>query len=65
MPAIVKENVFDVTGAGDVVVSCFVKALSEEKTPLDAVKIANKVAGISVSQIGNYVAKPEDMLLND
>lgn len=65
VPADVKEDVYDVTGAGDVVVACFVRSLSEGKSPLDSVKIANKVAGISVGHIGNYVAKKEDMVLDD
>ena len=54
------QEVYDVTGAGDVVISSFTKALSCNKDNISAVKIANKIAGISVKYIGNFVASLDD-----
>ena len=44
--------VFDVTGAGDTVISCFVLALASGATPREAAIISNVAAGIVVAKVG-------------
>jgi D-beta-D-heptose 7-phosphate kinase/D-beta-D-heptose 1-phosphate adenosyltransferase len=45
-------EVFDVSGAGDTVVATLASAVASSYSWLDAVKLANKAAGIVVSKIG-------------
>jgi D-beta-D-heptose 7-phosphate kinase/D-beta-D-heptose 1-phosphate adenosyltransferase len=55
-------DVVDVTGAGDIVLSTLVYAYCVlKKNMVDAVKMANFVAGKSVSTIGNYVVTLDDI----
>jgi len=51
VPSLAQE-VFDVTGAGDTVVSVFTLAFLSSYLPEESVKIANAAAGIVVSRIG-------------
>jgi len=44
--------VFDVTGAGDTVISCFTLALSSGATPREAALISNLAAGLVVAEVG-------------
>jgi len=44
--------VFDVTGAGDTVISCFTLALVSGATPKEAAIIANVAAGLVVAEVG-------------
>ncbi|MGC9324966.1 MAG: D-glycero-beta-D-manno-heptose-7-phosphate kinase [Desulfomonilia bacterium] len=44
--------VFDVTGAGDTVISCFTLSLASGATPLEAAIIANVAAGLVVAEVG-------------
>jgi D-beta-D-heptose 7-phosphate kinase/D-beta-D-heptose 1-phosphate adenosyltransferase len=44
--------VYDVTGAGDTVISCFTLAIVSGATPLEAAKIANLAAGMVVAEVG-------------
>jgi len=47
-------NLIDVTGAGDVVLSCLVYVYLKTNDLLEACKISNYIGGKSVSSIGNY-----------
>ncbi len=44
--------VYDVTGAGDTVISCFTLALVSGATPREAAIIANTAAGLVVAEVG-------------
>ncbi|MDT8273470.1 MAG: PfkB family carbohydrate kinase, partial [Desulfomonilia bacterium] len=44
--------VFDVTGAGDTVISCFTLAWASGATPIEAAGIANIAAGLVVAEVG-------------
>ena len=44
--------VFDVTGAGDTVISCFTLALASGATPREAAIISNVAAGLVVAEVG-------------
>lgn len=55
-------DVVDVTGAGDIVLATLVYAYCVlKKNMVDAVKMANFVAGKSVSTIGNYIVTLDDI----
>lgn len=58
----VAQEVFDVSGAGDTVVSVFTVALSCQATALEAAHIANFAAGIVVSKLGTAVTSREELL---
>lgn len=57
----VSKRVFDVTGAGDTVISVFTMALTARATPLEAAMLANLAAGIVVSNVGTATVKPEEI----
>ncbi|HOO45961.1 MAG TPA: D-glycero-beta-D-manno-heptose-7-phosphate kinase [Deltaproteobacteria bacterium] len=44
--------VYDVTGAGDTVISCFTLALASGATPREAALISNLAAGLVVAEVG-------------
>ncbi len=46
------KKVFDVTGAGDTVISCFTLALAAGATPPEAALLSNAAAGITVGEVG-------------
>lgn len=54
-------EVFDVTGAGDTVVAALAVALSRGMSNMDAVRWANKAAGIVVGKRGTSVVTLEEM----
>jgi len=56
-----KQDIVDVTGAGDTVIAVYTLALSVRMKPLDAAKLANKAAGIVVSKMGTAVVTPEEL----
>jgi D-beta-D-heptose 7-phosphate kinase/D-beta-D-heptose 1-phosphate adenosyltransferase len=56
------KNVFDVTGAGDTVISVATLALCAGATPLEASVLANIAAGITVAHLGVYAVSPEELL---
>jgi len=59
------KEVFDVSGAGDTVVSYIASELSRKKDLLTAVKIANKAAGIVVGKFGtSLITRKEIEKLN-
>ncbi|MDM7915514.1 MAG: PfkB family carbohydrate kinase [Candidatus Eisenbacteria bacterium] len=59
-PAVATE-VFDVTGAGDTVVSAFALAAAAGGTLRQAALLANHAAGIVVREVGTACASPEEI----
>lgn len=47
-------EVYDVTGAGDTVISYLATCMANEITLLDAIQISNYAAGVGVSKMGTY-----------
>ena len=58
----VARKVYDVTGAGDTVISAFTLARASGAAMEDAAVIANHAAGIVVAEVGTAVATPEQLL---
>lgn len=60
IPAAARE-VFDVTGAGDTVISAFTLAIAAGADPLEAAFFANQAAGIVVGKLGTAQATAEEV----
>ena len=60
IPTVARE-VFDVSGAGDTVISALTLAVSAGVTIEEAVRFANTAAGFVVGKIGTAAATPEDL----
>jgi D-glycero-beta-D-manno-heptose-7-phosphate kinase len=58
----VAQEVFDVSGAGDTVISAFTLGLSCDACPLEAAHIANYAAGIVVGKVGTAVTTRKELL---
>lgn len=58
----VAQEVFDVSGAGDTVISTFTLALCAGSTKLEAAHIANFAAGIVVGKLGTAVTNSKEIL---
>jgi D-beta-D-heptose 7-phosphate kinase/D-beta-D-heptose 1-phosphate adenosyltransferase len=58
----VARKVYDVTGAGDTVISAFALAYVSGATMEQAAEIANHAAGVVVAEVGTAVATPEQLL---
>ncbi|MCK9572135.1 MAG: D-glycero-beta-D-manno-heptose-7-phosphate kinase [Candidatus Omnitrophica bacterium] len=58
----VAQEVFDVSGAGDTVISVFTLALCAAASKLEAAHIANYAAGIVVGKVGTAVTNREELL---
>ena len=58
----VARKVYDVTGAGDTVISAFTLAYASGATMEGAAVIANHAAGVVVGEVGTAVALPEQIL---
>ena len=56
------QEVFDVSGAGDTVISAFTLALCAGSTKLEAAYIANFAAGIVVGKLGTAATDPKELL---
>jgi len=56
------KEVFDVTGAGDTVISILTLALAAGANLLDAVKLTNVAAGIVVGKVGTAAVTPTELL---
>jgi len=63
IPAVAKE-VYDVTGAGDTVISVFTSALAVGADYVEAAIIANAAAGIVVGKVGTATTTKEELLEN-
>ncbi len=57
----VAQEVFDVTGAGDTVISTLTLAMAAGAKMVDAAGIANFAAGIVVGVVGTATVKPEEL----
>jgi D-beta-D-heptose 7-phosphate kinase/D-beta-D-heptose 1-phosphate adenosyltransferase len=57
----VARKVYDVTGAGDTVISAFALAHVSGATMEEAAEIANHAAGVVVAEVGTAVATPEQL----
>ncbi len=58
----VAQDVFDVSGAGDTVISAFTLARARGATPLEAAHISNCAAGIVVGKVGVAATTREELL---
>ncbi len=58
----VARKVFDVTGAGDTVISVFTAAFTCGATPLEAAFLANHAAGLTVAELGTASVDPQAIL---
>lgn len=58
----VARKVYDVTGAGDTVISAFTLACASGANMEEAAVIANHAAGIVVGEVGTAVSTPEQLL---
>ncbi len=56
------QEVFDVTGAGDAVVSVFTLALTAGASKRQAAELANYAAGVVVGKMGAVAVTPEELL---
>lgn len=55
------KEVYDVTGAGDVVIAVIASELRKGKSLIEAIRSANRAAGIAVGHYGQYIVKGEDL----
>lgn len=58
----VAQEVFDVSGAGDTVISVFAAGVGGKLEPFVAAQIANFAAGIEVGKLGTYAVSKNDIL---
>ena len=58
----VAQEVFDVSGAGDTVISVFAAGIGGNLKPAVAAKIANFAAGIEVERLGTYAVSNNDLV---
>ncbi len=61
LPTVAKK-VFDVTGAGDTVISVFSAAMVRGATPIEAAYMANHAAGITIAELGTSSVTSEALL---
>jgi D-beta-D-heptose 7-phosphate kinase/D-beta-D-heptose 1-phosphate adenosyltransferase len=55
------QEVFDVSGAGDTVVTFLTAALAAKASPEEAIHLANRAAGLVVAKRGTAVVTPEEL----
>ncbi len=58
----VAQKVFDVTGAGDTVISVFSAAFTSGASPLEAAFLANHAAGLTVAELGTASVDPQTLI---
>lgn len=56
------QQVYDVTGAGDVFLAGFVWQWSKAQDLTESAIVANKLAGVSVRHLGTYIVSPKDVV---
>ena len=61
IPTVARE-VFDVSGAGDTVISSFTLAIAAGADPIEAAILANHAAGIVVGKLGTATVSPKELL---
>jgi D-beta-D-heptose 7-phosphate kinase/D-beta-D-heptose 1-phosphate adenosyltransferase len=57
----VAQEVFDVTGAGDTVISTLTLAMAGAAGIIDAARLSNYAAGIVVGVVGTATVKPDEL----
>ena len=57
----VAQEVFDVTGAGDTVISTLTLAMAAGAGMVDAARLSNYAAGIVVGVVGTATVKPDEL----
>lgn len=57
-----EQQVFDVTGAGDIFLAVFVYSWLNNRDLIAAAHMANRAGGISVRHLGTYVVKADELL---
>jgi len=62
MPAVTREEVADVTGAGDTVLATLTVALTAGATMREAATLSNYAAGICVRKLGAATVSPDEIL---
>lgn len=62
LPVVGEDQVVDVTGAGDTVISAYVLALAAGAGFLDAASIANAAGGVVVQKHGTATTDPEELV---
>jgi rfaE bifunctional protein kinase chain/domain len=62
MPAVTREEVADVTGAGDTVLATLTVAMASGATMREAAALSNYAAGICVKKLGAATASPDEIL---
>lgn len=55
-------EVYDVTGAGDTVISYLSAGIANDYDLIDCVSISNYAAGVKVSKMGTYAVTPSDII---
>jgi len=60
----VAQEVFDVSGAGDTVISTFTLAIAAGASPVEAAVISNHAAGIVVGKVGTAIVTPDELVAN-
>lgn len=60
----VAQEVFDVSGAGDTVISVFAAGIGGGLKPYDAAKMANFTVGIEVGKLGTYAVAKDELMQN-
>jgi D-beta-D-heptose 7-phosphate kinase/D-beta-D-heptose 1-phosphate adenosyltransferase len=58
----VAQTVFDVTGAGDTVISVYSAAITSKAKPIEAAFLANHAAGLSVAELGTACVSRDALL---
>jgi rfaE bifunctional protein kinase chain/domain len=61
LPASNRTQVFDVTGAGDVLITVVTLALAAGLSLQKAAELGNRAAGVAVTRLGNVAVRPEDL----
>ena len=56
------QKVFDVTGAGDTVISVYSAAITCKASPYEAAYLANQAAGLAVAELGTATVDPMSLL---
>ena len=62
VPTVAKE-VFDVSGAGDTVISAFTLSIGGKLSKETSLVLANFAAGIEVGKVGTYAVSKEEILM--
>jgi len=61
----VAQEVFDVTGAGDTVISVMTYFLAQGKSPLEAARLANIAGGIVVGKLGTATVTVDEIMAHE